>query len=151
MNRSHFFAAIICAVVCGGSVSPIHGQAPSPAAPVPAAVSIVLPKLPLTYVSAQTPADQLQLNADNSFSLQEGGQTYHGTFSVNGNTLELRISETNTNTTATMHGSNLTDSTGQTWVPRDQSARPAPLADIVKNRDVISLVEAGLDDEIRSE
>src|ERR1035438_214215 len=36
MNRFHFFAAIICSVVFEGSLSPIHGQAPSPAAPVPA-------------------------------------------------------------------------------------------------------------------
>ena len=59
-------------------------------------------RLPSRYVSAQTPADQLQLNADNSFSLQEAGQSYHGTFIVNGNTVELSISETNTKTTATV-------------------------------------------------
>ena len=36
MNSSQFFAAIICAVVFEGGLSPIHGQVPSPAAPVPA-------------------------------------------------------------------------------------------------------------------
>src|ERR1035438_2634927 len=128
MNRSQFFVAIICAGALEGSFSPIHGQAASPAAPVPAVAPVVLLRLPLTYVSAKTPADQLQLNADNSFSLQEGGQTYHGTFSITGDTLELRISETNTNITATMRGSNLTDSSGQVWVLREQPTHTAPVA-----------------------
>jgi len=133
-------------MVSEGSLSSIHGQAPSPAPP--AAVPVVPLKLPLTYVSAQTQADQLELNADNSFSLQEAGQTYHGMFSLTGNTLELRISETNANTTATMQGSTLIDGSGQTWVLREQPVLPTPGADVVKNQDVIRLVKAGLDDEI---
>jgi hypothetical protein len=80
-------------------------------------------QLPSTYVSAQTPADQLQLNTDNSFSLQEGGQPYHGTFVVNGNTLELNISETTAKTIVSMQGNNLTDVSGQTWVLREPSVR----------------------------
>jgi hypothetical protein len=59
-------------------------------------------RLPSTYVSAQAQADQLQLNADNSFSLQEGGQTYRGTFVPTGNTLETNISDTSTQTTVTI-------------------------------------------------
>jgi len=35
-------------------------------------------RLPSTYVSAQAPADQLQLNADNTFSLLEGGPELSG-------------------------------------------------------------------------
>jgi hypothetical protein len=134
MNRSQFFAAIICTVAFEGSPLPIHGQVASPAASVPAAAPVVSLKLPSTYVSTPPSADQLQLNADNSFSLQEAGETYHGTFSVSGNALELRISETNTNTTAIMQGSNLTDSNGQTWVLREQAPHPAPVADVVKNQ-----------------
>ena len=118
MNRARVFATIICAVGFAGSVSPIHSQSPSPAAQPRPGASVVQFNLPSTYARAETPADQLQLNADNSFSLQEAGQTYHGTFSVSGDTLELRISETNTNTTATIQGSSLTDSSGQTWVLR---------------------------------
>jgi tetratricopeptide (TPR) repeat protein len=76
-------------------------------------------KLPSTYARTQTPADRLQLNADKSFSLQEDGQTYHGTFVVNGNALELNISETNTKTTVTREGSKFTDSNGQTWILRE--------------------------------
>ena len=55
-------------------------NSPGPAPLVPAAVPVIHLNLPSTYVNAQTPADQLQLNADNSFSLQEAGQTYRGTF-----------------------------------------------------------------------
>jgi TonB family protein len=102
----------------------------------------------LTYVSTQTPADQLQLNADNSFLLQEAGQIYQGTFSISGNTLELRINETNSNTTTTIQGGNLTNSSGQTWVLLEPPMHPASVADVVKNQDVIRLVKAGFDDEI---
>jgi hypothetical protein len=105
-------------------------------------------RLPCRYASAQTPADQLQLNADNSFSLQEGGQSYHGTFVVNGNTVELSISETNTKTTATIQGTNLSDSSGQTWVLREQPAEVAPSVVTLQNDDVIKMVRAGFDDAI---
>ena len=103
-------------------------------------------KLPATYVSVQTPTDQFQLNADYTFSLQEAGQPYRGTFVVNGNTLEINISD-GPKTTATIQGKNLTDSSGQTWVLREQPVQPAN-ADVLKNQDVISLVKAGLDDSI---
>jgi len=69
-------------------VSPGWDQAPSP--PPPPAAPL---KLPATYVSAQAPADQLQLNADNTFSLQEGGQNYRGTFTANGSALEITLSD----------------------------------------------------------
>ena len=105
-------------------------------------------RLPATYVNAQTPADQLQLNADNSFSLQEAGQTYHGTFAVTGNAMELTIRETSTKTTATLQGSNLTDGSGQTWILREQSAPAAPSASVLQNQDVIKMVKAGFDDAL---
>ncbi len=80
---------------------------PGPASPL---------HLPATYVSAQSPSDRLQLNSDSSFSLQEAGQTYRGTFMANGNTLVINIPETNTKTTMTIQGNKLTDPSGQTWV-----------------------------------
>jgi len=101
--------------------------------------------LPATYVNAQTPADQLQLNADNSFSLEEAGQTYHGSFVVSGNTLELSISPDN-KPTATLQGNDLIDSSGQTWVLQKPSAGPEPGADMLRNRDVIKMVKEGLND-----
>jgi hypothetical protein len=117
--------------------------APVPAAPVPA----VPLKLPATYVSAQAPADQLQLNADNTFSLQEAGQSYSGTFAANGSALKLNISG-GPETTATVQGNNLTDGSGQTWVLRAQPAQAASGAVVLQNQDIIKMVKAGLDDAI---
>jgi len=123
-----------------------HGGGPTPSA-VPAPAPIVPLRLPATYASAQNPADKLQLNADNTFSLQEGGQGYQGTFAANGNTVELNISG-GSKTTATIQGNNLTDGSGQTWVLGEQSARSAAGDAVLQNQDVIKLVKAGLDDTL---
>ena len=104
-------------------------------------------RLPATYVSAQTPTDQLQLNPDNSFSLQEAGQTYRGTFAANGNTLEINISD-GPKTTMTIHGSNLTDPSGQTWALREQPVQPGSSVGVLQNQDIINLAKAGIDDAI---
>jgi hypothetical protein len=103
-------------------------------------------KLPAAYSSSQNPADKLQLNADNTFSLQEGGQAYQGTFAANGNTLELNIN--GSKTTATIQGNNLTDGSGQVWVLGEQPARGAAGDAVLQNQDVIKLVKAGLDDAL---
>jgi len=116
--------------------------------PQPSPTYIAPLKLPSTYVNAQGQTDRLQLNADQSFSLQEAGQSYHGTFVDNGNTLELSISETNTKTTATKQGSNLTDSSGQTWVLREQPAATAPAGATLNNDDIVKMAKAGFDDAI---
>lgn len=113
-------------------------QKPSPVAQL---------RLPSTYVSAQTPTDQLKLNADNTFSLQEGGQFYQGIFVATGNSVELNISG-GPKTTATIQGNNLTDSGGQAWVLQEQSAGTAPAGAQLKNEDIIKLVKAGLDDAL---
>jgi hypothetical protein len=105
-------------------------------------------KLPSTCASAQAQADQLQLNADHSFSLQEAGQSYRGTFAQNGSTLEITIADTNTPTTATIHGNSLTDSSGQTWVCAEQAAGTAPVGATLKNEDIIKMAKAGFDDAI---
>ena len=123
----------------------IAASAPPPPPPPPP-VSVVPLKLPSTYAKVQTPADQLQLNADNTFSLQEAGQTYSGTFAATGSTLKLNISG-GPETTATIQGNNLTDSSGQTWVLREQTAQGAAAA-VLQNQDVIKMVKAGLDDAL---
>jgi hypothetical protein len=105
-------------------------------------------KLPATYVSAQAQADQLQLNADNTFSLQEAGQTYRGTFSANGSTLELKISGAPEPTTATIQGNNLTDSSGQTWTLREQPERAVSSGGALQNQDIVKMAKAGFDDAI---
>jgi len=119
-----------------------QGDVPPPVVPQSAPL-----RLPATYASAKTPADQLQLNADNSFSLQEGGQAYKGTFVANGNAVELNITG-GPKTTATLEGNNLTDSGGQVWVLGEQPARSAGGDAVLQNQDVIKLVKAGLDDTL---
>jgi hypothetical protein len=119
----------------------------SETAPAPVAPPVAPLKLPALYVSAQAPADQLQLNADNTFSLQEAGQTYNGTFVATGSTLKLNISG-GTETTATIQGNNLTDGSGQTWVLRGQTPPGAGTASVFQNQDVIKMVKAGLDDAL---
>jgi hypothetical protein len=120
---------------------------PGPAIPPPPAAPVVPLRLPSVYVSAQTPADQLQLNADNTFSLQEAGQMYRGNFTANGGALELNISD-GPKTTATIQGNNLIDSSGQTWVLREQPAQAASSAGVLQNQDIIKMVKAGLDEAI---
>ena len=109
-------------------------------------LSAAPPKLPSIYVSAQTPGDQLQLNADYSMSLLEAGQAYHGTFVVKGSTLELNINETSSKTTLSRQGDNLTDSSGQMWSHREQSVGTAPSGAALHNDDIIKLVTVGIDD-----
>ncbi len=128
----------------------VRPQVTPPSSPpaAPASPPVAPLNLPATYVSSQAPADQLQLNADHSFSLQEGGQGYHGTFVVNGNSLELTISESNIKTTATLQGNNLTDSSGQTWTLQVPSGGAPPAAGMLRNEDIIKMAKAGFDDGI---
>jgi hypothetical protein len=102
--------------------------------------------LPATYVNAQKPADQLQLNTDNSFSLQEAGQTYRGSFKVLGDKLELHIVDTNIDTAMTIQGSGLADLNGQTWTVQIKSAPNTPGANVLRNSDIVTLVTVGIDD-----
>ncbi len=135
--------AIDAAVISKGSEQP-PGPPPGPE-PVPPPPAVL--RLPATYASAQASADQLLLNADNSFSLQEAGQAYHGTFAVSGNTVELSFSDPNMpKSTATLQGNKLTDSSGQTWVSRDQPAATAHDGSMFQNDDVIKMVKAGRND-----
>lgn len=156
-EREYIPVGLTTNVTKGTDESTGANQAPAaPAAPAAptnatepvslAAIPPVVLKLPATYASTQAPADQIQLNGDNTFSLQEDGQTYRGTFAANGNAVELNASETSAKTTLTIQSNTLTDSSGQTWVLREQTAQPAPSEDTFKNQDVISLVKAGLDD-----
>ena len=128
-----------------------HGpdQIPPPSErSTPVAPAVAPLKLPSTYAKVQTPSDQLQLNGDSTFSLQEAGQTYRGTFGTTGNTLELNIKDTNTRTALTIQGNGLIDSSGQAWVLSEQTARSAPSEAVLQNQDVIKMVKAGLDDAL---
>lgn len=116
----------------------------------PTSMTSVLPplKLPTAYASAQNPADKLQLNTDNSFLLLEEGQSYHGTFVANGNTLDLNISETGTKTTLSRQGKDLTDSNAQTWKYQEQSEGAVPIEAMLHNEDIVKMIKAGLDNAI---
>jgi hypothetical protein len=131
----------------GASLGPGHFDDALIISP-PASGGAVSLKLPATYTNAQAPADELRLNADNTFALQEGGQTYRGTFVATGGTLKLNISGVPETTTATIQGSNITDSSGQTWVAREQTAPATAAANILQNQDVIKMAKAGLDDAL---
>jgi hypothetical protein len=122
-------------------------QPPPPApAPVPTPTAVPPLKLPSTYVNARAQADQLQLSGDHTFSLREAGQTYRGTFTVNGNALDLTISDTNTTTAATIQGNTLTDGSGQTWVLQDQAGATPTSGNTLQNEDIIRMAKAGFED-----
>ncbi|MGA2435006.1 MAG: hypothetical protein ABSG25_06935 [Bryobacteraceae bacterium] len=88
------------------------------------------------------------MNANYTFSLQEAGQSYRGTFTANGNMLELNISDTNTKNTATLQGNTLTDNSGQKWVLQGQSAGTANGAAALHNDDIIKMAKYGFGDAI---
>jgi hypothetical protein len=97
-----------------GNTAVAQDPQPSPTAPRLPPVQL---KLPAVYASSQSPADHLQLNADKSFLLQEGGQSYHGTFTETREKLELSINETNTTTTVTVQGNSTRSSSGRSGLP----------------------------------
>jgi hypothetical protein len=125
------------------------GPNSSASAPTPSPIN-----LPAGYVNAQNPGDQLQLNPDKSFSLEEGGQAYHGTFAVNDNKVDFTIIENGAKITVTWQDNTLVDPNGMSWVLRGQPAStqssPAPSAPpgTLQNDGVIKLVQAGFGDEI---
>jgi hypothetical protein len=97
--------------------------APQPA-PAPAAAPSTPPALGTVYVSAQNAANRLLLNADSSFLLQEDGQSYNGTYSVDGSALKVHIAQLNKDTDMTIDGAQLIVNGTETWVQPGQ--QPAP-------------------------
>ena len=73
-------------------------------------------QLPSTYVSSQSPEDKLQLNKDKSFSLQQAGQVYQGTFVMNGPNLEFSVNGSPDKIVTTLQGNSITDGNGLAWV-----------------------------------
>lgn len=73
------------------------------------------PVLGSVYVNSQNPADKLQLNADSSFSLQEGGQAFSGTFAVSGDTLKLHIVQLGKDVDIAIDGKTLIVNGEETW------------------------------------
>jgi hypothetical protein len=94
------------------------------------------PKLGSLYVSNLNNADRLQMQADGSFSLQEGGQSFTGTYSVSGSTLKLQIAQLQRDVDIAIQGDQLIVNGDETWVqpsppdaaalvPRETIAQPS--------------------------
>lgn len=92
-----------------------NGNAPqsAPNAPVPA-------RLGPLYVSSQNSADRIQLNGDNTFSLQEGGQSFSGTYLVTGTTLKLHIVELQKDVEIVVRGNRLIVNGEEVWIQPNQ-------------------------------
>jgi hypothetical protein len=78
------------------------------------------PMLGPVYISSQNSADRLQLNAGNSFSLQEGGQSFSGTYTVNGNKLTLHIVELAKDVDIVIDGARLLVNGEEIWTQPNQ-------------------------------
>ncbi|MGA3016897.1 MAG: hypothetical protein ABSF62_07235 [Bryobacteraceae bacterium] len=75
------------------------------------------PGLGSVYVNAQDAAERLQLNgSDGSFSLQEGGQKFSGTYAVNGNVLRLHIAQLGKDVDIAIDGKRLIVNGAEIWV-----------------------------------
>jgi tetratricopeptide (TPR) repeat protein len=67
------------------------------------------------YVNADDTADRLQLNTDGSFSLQEGGQSFTGNYSVVGSTLKLNIAQLQKDVDILVKGNELVVNGQEIW------------------------------------
>src|ERR1017187_7392203 len=68
------------------------------------------------YVMAQSPENHLQLNADGTLSLVQGGKNYSGTFTIEGNKLIGRIGTGAPQQEGILQGDTLIDPNGSAWV-----------------------------------
>jgi hypothetical protein len=68
------------------------------------------------YVNSQNGADRLQLGSDMRFSLQEGGQSFSGTYSVAGSTLMLHIVQLQKDVDIAMQGNRLIVNGEEVWI-----------------------------------
>lgn len=116
--------------------------------PTPSPLPQASLNLPAVFVSTQSPSDQLRLNADHSFQLSEGGQSFHGRFTLNGSALELDIAESNAKSPATVQGDSLTDSSGQKWTMQTPSPDMANSEPVLRDDDIIKMIKIGLSDDI---
>jgi hypothetical protein len=79
------------------------------------------------YVNSQDPGERLQLNPSNgTFSLVEGGQSFSGTFAVNGNVLRLRIAQLAKDVDIAIDGNRLVVNGSEIWNAADGASPPAP-------------------------
>jgi len=72
------------------------------------------------YISSQNGGDRLQLNGDNTFSLQEGGQSFSGSYLVTGTTLKLHIVELQKDVDIAIQGNRLVVNGDELWIQPNQ-------------------------------
>ena len=83
------------------------------------AVQRAAPLAPV-YVSSQNTGDRLQLNGDNTFSLQEGGQSFGGTYSATGTLLRLHIVQLQKDVDIVIQGNRLVVNGDEVWIQPSQ-------------------------------
>lgn len=102
--------------VASSPSSPAEGGQAAPAVSQPASPQLPPAVMPGSlYVNAQNKADRLQMNLDNSFSLQEGGQSFTGNYSVAGATLKLHIVQLQKDVDIAVHGSEIVVNGEEIW------------------------------------
>jgi hypothetical protein len=60
------------------------------------------------------------LNRNNTFALQEGGQSFSGTYSVNGSTLRLHIVQLQKDVDIAIQGNRLIVNGDEVWIQPNQ-------------------------------
>ena len=78
------------------------------------------------YLNSQNPADRLQLNTDDSFSLQEAGQSFTGKYSVAGATLKLHIVELQKDVDILVQGNDLVVNGEEIWTQPGKVSSESP-------------------------
>jgi hypothetical protein len=127
-----------------GSTNVVAGQQPVESQPTPSrpksSSAAPLPPPTVTpgsqYANADNKADRLQLHFDNTFALQESGQSFTGQYSFAGSTLTLHIVELQKDVAIAVEGENLVVNGSEAWLLQkagDEKSAPAdgttPLAD----------------------
>jgi peptidyl-prolyl cis-trans isomerase A (cyclophilin A) len=79
------------------------------------------------YVSAQNSGDRIKLNADNTFVLQEGGDSFSGTYSVAGATLTLHIVQLNKDVNVGIQENRLIVNGEEVWIAAGSPKSAGPL------------------------
>jgi tetratricopeptide (TPR) repeat protein len=78
------------------------------------------------YVNSQDASERLQLNvSDGSFALVEGGQSFNGTYSVNGNTVRLHIKQLGKDVDISIDGKRLIVNGAEIWNAVENPLQPA--------------------------
>jgi hypothetical protein len=102
------------------NLPPIVDQPEQPAVAAPAPAPAIGP----VYVSATNAANRLLLNADGSALLLRGGQPQNGTYAVNGASVTIHLTESNTDLSAAADGAQIVID-GETWVQPGQAPATA--------------------------